>query len=141
MQIKRQQKTYFFSSNLQMTEKQAKEQGERLRQIRKKMKVSQIEFAELLQSAQPYVSKIEVGKVPISVELLVRLLNHIPYVNINWYLTGEGDMFLSGRAPGAAGMASEPAVGYGASVEDRLAAVEAFIAWKFADFPGSKKYS
>lgn len=105
------------------------------------MKVSQVEFAELLESAQPYISKIEQGRVPISVELMVRLLRSMPYLNINWYLTGEGEMFLLSRPGVSPGGVAEPVVGYGGSVEERLAALEAFIAWKFNDFSPPPKDS
>jgi transcriptional regulator with XRE-family HTH domain len=124
-----------------MPEKQAKVQGERLKKIRLRLALSQVELAVVMESTQSHVSSIEAGRSSINVTHLAKLLLHNPSLNINWYLTGDGDMFLPGRAAGAAGMAAEPSVGYGSSVEDRLAAVEAFIAWKFADFPGSKKYS
>jgi transcriptional regulator with XRE-family HTH domain len=127
-----------------MTENQTKAQGGRLKKIRLHLGLSQIDFAILLESTQSHVSKIEKGKASISVDLFSRLLSHNPRININWYITGDGEMFLPVRPALGVASASEPEILYGASVEDRLAALEAFVQFKFNDFPGPsapEKYS
>jgi len=129
---------------VQMSENQAKTQGNRLKKIRLRLNLSQVDLAMILESTQSHVSSIEIGRSTINVSHLARLLLHNPRININWYITGDGEMFLPVRPSLGVVSASEPEILYGASVEDRLAALEAFVQFKFKDFPGPsapEKYS
>ena len=56
--------------------------GERIKSIRKKHRVTQREFAELLGVAQSAVSKIEKGYQPPSVDILISLREELD-INLN----------------------------------------------------------
>ena len=66
-------------------------------------KKSQSEFAEFLGVEQTYISRYENDKAKPGFDFL-KILAEKTYVNINWLLTGEGDMFGSSKsAPELAG--------------------------------------
>lgn len=65
----------------------------RFREIRKKLKLTLREMAQVLAIPLSTVSKYEQGVIKPGVEILSRVC--IKYkVNINWLLTGAGEMFL-----------------------------------------------
>lgn len=63
----------------------------RIKEIRKALKISQHEFARLTGVSQGYISELESGKKNAGIELIISLkrLN----VSYNWLFTGEGEMF------------------------------------------------
>jgi transcriptional regulator with XRE-family HTH domain len=68
--------------------------GDRVKHIRKSKNLTQSEFAIVLETSAGFISDIESGnKIPGS-ELLKSLLRKFQ-VNINWILTGDGDIFIS----------------------------------------------
>jgi transcriptional regulator with XRE-family HTH domain len=68
--------------------------GKRIRQIRTQLSgTSQEEFADLMCMTQSNLSMIETQKFLPSCQLLYRL--HTTYqVNVNWILTGKGEMIV-----------------------------------------------
>lgn len=68
--------------------------NERLKLLRKKLGLTQEEFAESLGTVFTAISKYELGKIKPGSEFLFKL-NKLYRTNINWLLTGEGDMFIS----------------------------------------------
>ncbi len=69
-----------------------KNAGLRFKEIRKKKKMTQTEFAELLGTTQRNISKYENEKLEIPDKIKAELIKI--GVDINWLLTGEGEMFL-----------------------------------------------
>lgn len=63
----------------------------RLKLLRKKLDLTQTEFAKTLGISQNFLSAIEHGESKISTELCLSLskIN----VNLNWLIAGEGQMF------------------------------------------------
>jgi len=68
--------------------------GKRLKLIRKKKGITQSELGEKLGIQFQHVSKYERGETVPTWENLIKLAQ-IFDVNINWFLTGKGKMFLS----------------------------------------------
>lgn len=68
--------------------------NERLLTIRKTMGYTQLNFSKILGISRNNYTHIESGRSKISNELLQNLTKNLS-VNINWLLTGEGEMFLS----------------------------------------------
>ncbi|MDL2263678.1 helix-turn-helix domain-containing protein [Synergistaceae bacterium OttesenSCG-928-I11] len=67
---------------------------ERLRDVRKKLGMSQTEFAQKLGLTQTSLSMIESGKTKLT-EKNVRLLLVTFNVNEKWFRNGQGEMFNS----------------------------------------------
>lgn len=66
--------------------------GERLKEFRKELKKTQVEFASLINSSNGHLSDMEKDRKNITdstIELLKLKLN----LNENWLRTGEGDKF------------------------------------------------
>ncbi len=68
-------------------------QGERIKNIRLGLRLSQDKFGEGLGITKQYVSNIENGVALMSNEKLTSLLLNFN-VNINYILSGKGDVFL-----------------------------------------------
>ncbi len=68
--------------------------NDRLKLLRKKLGLTQEEFAESLDTVFTAISKYELGKIRPGSEFLSKL-NRLFHVNINWLLTGEGEIFMS----------------------------------------------
>ncbi|HEX9973078.1 MAG TPA: helix-turn-helix domain-containing protein [bacterium] len=68
--------------------------GKRLKLIRNKKGITQSELGEKLGIQFQHVSKYERGETVPTWENLIKLTD-IFDVNINWFLTGKGKMFLS----------------------------------------------
>lgn len=64
----------------------------RIKTIRKTLKLSQREFGEILGVSRDVISNIEYGRVPPK-ELLVQHICQLYKVNRQWLETGEGEMF------------------------------------------------
>lgn len=67
---------------------------ERLRQLRKALKINQTNFAKQLGITQTAYSMIENGNNPLS-DRHIKVICSSFNVNENWLRTGEGDMFFS----------------------------------------------
>lgn len=65
----------------------------RLKEIRKALKMTQIEFAEIINSSNGHVSDMEKGRKNIT-ESTMDLLKLKKNVNIDWLKTGKGEMFI-----------------------------------------------
>lgn len=124
-----------------MLEKQQAEQGERLKELRKFLRVNQQELAQTLEVTQPFLSSIENGRSALSRHLLTNISNHYPDINTNWLLTGVGEMLLKpleNQLP--LSEANEQYVDYANPQEEvahlrrRVQHIERFIAKKFLDF-------
>ncbi len=67
--------------------------GNRLKEVRNKLGISQTEFAKQLEMPQTTYSKYELGaSVPESVMLYISSIG----INLNWLITGNGSMYLDG---------------------------------------------
>lgn len=66
--------------------------GKRLKQIRESLKLSQQQFAEKLSIKSQSVYKVEKDLNGLSNETLINLIKNYN-VNVNWLLTGDGQMF------------------------------------------------
>ena len=68
----------------------------RITNLREKLNLKQIKFASELKIKRPTLAGYEKGDFPPSTEFLLKI-RKIYNVNINWLLTGEGEMYLSGK--------------------------------------------
>jgi len=73
--------------------------GKRLKEWRKKSKISQSELGALLGRSQGYIGDIEAGRAGLSRDLLARLLERTN-VNVGFLLTGVGAMDRGGTDSG-----------------------------------------
>ncbi len=71
--------------------------ADRIKQIREAKKLSQKQFADTMETALTRISEYERDKVKPSSEILTKLAE-IHNVNINWLLTGNGNMFLDQKS-------------------------------------------
>ena len=67
--------------------------GERIKQVRKELKINQQQFANLLGITERTLRNYEKGEreIPHSV---IQKLTHLFNINPTWLLTGQGSMFL-----------------------------------------------
>lgn len=73
-------------------------QGQRIKEIRQALSLSQEDFGEIFKIQKQMVSSLEKDKLKLNNEKLVKLLNDYN-VNINYLLSGKGDMFLNNQTP------------------------------------------
>lgn len=66
--------------------------AERLKTLRKSLGMTQIEFAEIINSSNGHVSDMEKGRKNIT-DSTMDLLELKKNVNIDWLRTGKGEMF------------------------------------------------
>lgn len=66
--------------------------AERLKALRKALKMTQVEFAEIINSSNGHVSDMEKGRKNIT-DSTMDLLELKKNVNIDWVKTGRGEMF------------------------------------------------
>ena len=64
--------------------------AERLKALRKALKMTQVEFAEIINSSNGHVSDMEKGRKNIT-DSTMDLLELKKNVNIDWVKTGRGD--------------------------------------------------
>ncbi len=67
--------------------------SERIKEARKALNMGQKEFAVKLEIIYQSVSKYERGEIKPTAELMTKLAETYK-ININWLLTGNGEMFL-----------------------------------------------
>jgi len=68
--------------------------GQRLKMLRKSINFSQDEMADALKCKRPMLSLYENGKTSIPDEIYL-IVNNLYNVDLNWLLTGEGEMYIS----------------------------------------------
>ncbi|MFO8144698.1 MAG: XRE family transcriptional regulator [Candidatus Syntrophosphaera sp.] len=66
--------------------------GDRLRSLRKKLKLTQVELAETLRIKASAISQMESNKIKPSLDTL-KTLATVYGVNLHWLITGRGSMF------------------------------------------------
>lgn len=69
-------------------------QGDRLKQLIKKIGLNNKEFAKRLNVSPNYISILITGKKKINNKFIYNITKVIPNLNPNWFLNGEGDIFL-----------------------------------------------
>jgi transcriptional regulator with XRE-family HTH domain len=67
---------------------------ERIKEIRNKLGLSQVEFAERILISKTFYGYIELGKRNVN-DRIIQLISSQFNVNKEWIKTGEGDMFTS----------------------------------------------
>ena len=65
----------------------------RLKEVRKELGLNQTDFAKYLGITQTAYSMIENGNRPLS-DKYVKVICSAFHVNVKWFVTGEGGMFL-----------------------------------------------
>lgn len=115
-----------------MTDKQREAQGERLKKIREDLGFTQVQFAEILGVTQPQLSRFEKGVNAISIEVMATVLAIDAKYNMNWLVTGEGQMLNAPQQSLA--IAAEPGGIYLTEKDVKIAKLESFIRSKFADY-------
>jgi len=112
-----------------MTDNQRKEQGERLRRIRKDLGMTQGDFAHVLGADQTQISRTEKGAFAIQTSYLSELAQ-LGY-NLNWLITGTGNMkALESDNGSQASVTSEP----NAIHDQQVVKIKEFLKSKFPDF-------
>ena len=69
-------------------------QGERIKKIRKELRMTQSEFGKKIGMSKQYFSKVENGVVLLNNEKLVAIGDNFN-VNLNYLLLGDGEMFFN----------------------------------------------
>jgi transcriptional regulator with XRE-family HTH domain len=67
--------------------------GDRIRQVRELLQLSQVEFAILTRTTQANISQIEAGKSIPTGNFLIKLSSHLPNLNMNWLFYADGVPF------------------------------------------------
>jgi len=78
-------------------ERVQKEVGLRLKKLRETLDLSQSKLARLLGVSQSAISKWEAGERDIPTAVLLKLKRRLN-VNLDWLLSGEGEMFAISQA-------------------------------------------
>lgn len=68
-------------------------ENERVRELRKELKLSQTKFGEKLGVSKDVIVNIELGRVELK-ELMLNLISKTFNANPLWILEGQGEMFL-----------------------------------------------
>ena len=77
-----------------MTSKELSEFGQRVRNIRKQLRISQKELAQHLNISNTYLSEIEAGRFKPGFHFFGNLVTKFN-VNIKYLITGQGDSFIN----------------------------------------------
>lgn len=67
--------------------------NERVRQVRKKLNMTQTEFGTRLSITQNHLSGVEIGRRDVS-DRIIKIMCHEFNINEHWLRTGEGEMFV-----------------------------------------------
>lgn len=70
-------------------------QSQRLKKLITALNISVSQFSREINRKQPYISRVVAGYQAISGNILNSIAHRYNYVNIQWLLTGEGEMFIS----------------------------------------------
>lgn len=82
----------------------------RLKALRTELKITQKKLSDVLNCSQGKVSDYESGKLSMSHRDMLVIANTYN-VNLNWLLTGEGDMYFNVRARGDSSLIRLPIAG------------------------------
>jgi len=107
-------------SSKKLADERKKIFGNRLKEIRNYLGLAQNTFAEQINASAGFISEIENGLKMPGTDILASLKQNL-HVNINWFITGIGDMFETSYAPEAEGVA-EPVESYAQDIKDLLKA-------------------
>lgn len=66
--------------------------GERLREARKHLGLTQRAFAQAVGVTQGYLSEVETGKAKASIDIAIGFALNYPGIRIDWLLTGRGSL-------------------------------------------------
>ena len=66
--------------------------AKRIKQIRKALKISQVEFAKAIYISNGYIAELECGHRRVN-DRIIHLISLTFGVNEKWVKTGDGDMF------------------------------------------------
>lgn len=100
------------------------QQGKRLGEMLRIMKLTQTEFAKRIGYNQSHISQMIQGKKAISPELLVALAENYKTVNFNWLIAGRGEMFENTNEH-TENILKEPATQY--NIENQMETVKELI--------------
>jgi SOS-response transcriptional repressor LexA len=98
--------------------------SDRLKTVRETLNINQNEFARTLGFAPSFISDIERDKKELSRELLQKLLEKYQ-ININWLLSGTGEMFLANMGKESSNPPQIPKLTF--MIDQRLVKIEAQI--------------
>ena len=74
--------------------------GKRIKELREAKGLKQVKMAMLLQITGGFLSDVEKGKSTFSNELIKSVKSLFYELDLNWLLTGEGEMFLGEQGKG-----------------------------------------
>jgi len=103
----------------------SQEQGGRLERLIETLELTQLSMAESLGISQGYVSQMVSGNRNISRTVLRSITKTFQNVNVQWLMTGNGEMFLTASVD----VVSEPEVRYEAKPLDPLASLRELLEW------------
>ena len=90
---------------------------ERIKQIIENEGLSVRKFEEIISCSNGVIAKVLKKQTDISVKVLISIKEKFPQYSAEWLLTGEGDMYVTGKSPKEDGSDSN-------SLERRLAELE-----------------
>jgi transcriptional regulator with XRE-family HTH domain len=71
--------------------------NERITLVRNSKYMKQKEFSELINVPRSSLSEIESGKRNANVDVIVGISTHFKDINVDWLLTGEGEMYRTNQ--------------------------------------------
>jgi len=74
-------------------------QRDRMKQVLKRLRISRNELAARLGTTKGYVNQVLGGRNSISAGFREKLSKYYSQINIDWVMTGEGDMLLEKKLP------------------------------------------
>lgn len=90
---------------------------ERIKQIIENEGLSVRKFEEIISCSNGVIAKVLKKQTDISVKVLISIKEKFPQYSAEWLLTGEGDMYVTGKSPKEDGSDAN-------SLERRLAELE-----------------
>lgn len=90
---------------------------ERIKQIIENEGLSVRKFEEIISCSNGVIAKVLKKQTDISVKVLISIKEKFPQYSAEWLLTGEGDMYVTGKSPKEDGSDAN-------SLERRLAEIE-----------------
>lgn len=85
--------------------------GKRLKTYIKHLRLTQESFGQAIEIKKSYVNQMINDKAPISHQVLDKIIESFPTLNIQWLLVGEGDM-IKPRSEKNTTQAAEPEIKY-----------------------------
>lgn len=103
----------------------------RLKKLIKELNLNQTVFAKSIGIAQPNINRMVSGENKISWEALNGIAEKYAQVNLDWLLTGNGEMFFGGEDSGV--QESTPSKVRLEELEERVARLEELIKKQLQD--------